>query len=1559
MGVPDPGGFCPDPLFSLSQSWNTSSPDVSVCLVKTVLVMVPCGALWLTFPPYLYSLLRSETRQIPQTALNVVKTVLGMGLVLLGVGDLGMWVNQELSTPADIMDPVIRIITWILVVVIVQVERNRGCRNSCVGWIFWVVYLIFSVPRLYSQAKRRTSTGEESTLDDAELASTSLAFGISLILWILAFLVDDQPLYIGPGPIKTSPNPSPELSASFPSNLTFSWFSSMCWSGFRRSIVAEDLWDLNPRDASTTLVPKFNSFWDPQLKSANLEQRNENCVSHAYFNSDLDTAIVTPTKSTKKNKRDGLSVFQPLIKTFGVSFLCSSSLKLLHTILTFIPPLLLKNLIEFSENQDPIWKGILYAILLFCSTMVQTIVFTQFSHWMSLMGIWIKSCLVSAIYRKSLTVTAQAKKNSCSGEVVNLMSVDCQRICDMTQSINMLWDVPLKVIIALWWLWQLLGPSVLAGVGMMILLIPVNGVLVFMMRNIQIQQMKAKDVRMKKMNELLRGIKILKLYAWENSFMKEVEQIRNGEIKLMKRMSYFFVGMYFIMSCTPFIITLVTFGTYVLSSPENILDSTKAFTALALFNIISFPLSFLPMVISGTVQASVSVNRINQFMKNEELDPNAVEKSEDTKSNMAVDVQNATFQWDREISKEIKEPQEIPKIKKKASGKLEGETLVNGKNGNANIVSNGGDGRGQSFALKDITFNIPRGSLCAVVGSVGSGKSSLLSCLLGDMIKTTGQVKVNGRIAYVSQQPWIQNSTLKQNILFESNKDDDFYDKVLDDCALLPDLKMLPAGDQTEIGENGINLSGGQRARVSLARAVYSGADVYLLDDPMSAVDSQVGKHLFERVIGPSGSLADTTRILVTHGLTYLPLMDQIIVLREGTISEIGTYKELVEQQGDFSEFLMQYLSEKEESGKKHEEVIEDDLEKTDAKKDDGGNPKKQKQYNDEKSATGHVSWRVYSLYFRNMGYCTLCCCILFFALFQVFKAMSAVWLTIWTDVNTTVSNHTLAFINESQIIGVTNESQTNAVANETQLGQNTKVDFYLGVYAAWGLAQAIMIMLATLLLYAGILSGAKKFHHNMLRGILRAPMAFFDTTPQGRIINRFGKDIDVLDTVLPRMLSMLLISIFNVTVTLLVIVGVVPEAAVPIFVVLLIYYGVQKVYVATSRQLKRLESVSRSPIYSHFGETVAGASTIRAYGLEQRFIVESERRVDENHKASFVSVICTRWLAIRLETIGNVIILAAALLVVLGRDNLSPGLVGLGVSYSLQVTMALNWFVRNVSDMEANIVAVERMQEYTDVTQEDDLEKEDTAPAEDWPAQGNIRLEGYCLRYREGLDLVLKDITAEMAGGTRVGIVGRTGAGKSSLTLALFRLIEPAAGTITIDGLDITSMGLHQLRSRLTIIPQDPVLFSGSLRKNLDPFDSYPDDRLHSALRQAHLLPYVRSLEAGLLHEVAEGGENMSVGQRQLVCLARALLRKTKVLVLDEATAAVDLETDDLIQQTIRTEFTGCTVITIAHRINTIVDYDQVMVLEEGRLVEMDNPAVLREREGSIFRSMCQDAGI
>ncbi|XP_032595394.1 multidrug resistance-associated protein 1 isoform X10 [Drosophila grimshawi] len=1537
--------FCGSTFWDANETWWTTDPDFTPCFEQTVLVWTPCAFFWLFVLFDFWYLKASLDKNIPWGKLNTAKLFVNLGLLVITALDLIMALvkkGDEMGSgplyALDIWGPIIKFATFLMLLIFIPLNRKYGVQTSGCQFIFWFLLVIFSIPRCRTEARLNNQRNEitnsqqvspnDFSWEEYQFVSFYIFFAFSCVMLVLNCFSDKLPRQTK---YHRGPNEIPELSASFLSRITYRWFDGMALKGYRNPLEEKDLWDLRPQDSCKEVMPTFAHYWNQNVRKNHKQTSNAKHEPKAKF-SNGRVSFENPESSGKKK---GLaSIMPPIYKSFGGIFLFGSFFKLITDVLTFAQPQVLGLIISYVEdyekNPQPEWKGILYSVALFVLASAQTFILAQYFHRMFIVGLRIRTALINCIYRKALRISNAARKQSTVGEIVNLMAVDAQRFMDLTTYLNMLWSAPLQIALALYFLWQQLGPSVLAGLAVMIIMIPLNGFIASRIKTYQIRQMKYKDDRVKLMNEVLSGIKVLKLYAWEPSFEKQVLDIRDKEIATLRSTAYLNASTSFLWSCAPFLVSLVTFATYLLSSEANQLSVEKVFVSLALFDIMKLPLTIIPMLTVDIAETQVSVGRINKFLNSEELDPNNVQH--DASKPHPMTIENGFFSWGEE----------------------------------------------DEITLKNINIEVRQNNLVAIVGTVGSGKSSVIQAFLGEMEKISGSVNTVGTMAYVPQQAWIQNATVRDNILFGKPYDRKRYNRVIDACALRTDIEILSAGDQTEIGEKGINLSGGQKQRISLARAVYSDADLYLLDDPLSAVDAHVGKHIFEEVIGPKGMLAKKTRVLVTHGITFLPQTNNIYVMKLGEITESGTYSELLKSKGAFSDFLMQHLQEgdveEEEIDQIKRQLSQTDpelvvpfekaiaLARTESLSDSisinsasslmGGSlrrrGKRQNSYDSggsaaslkkkqeiegklietEKSQTGGVDFAVYKHYIKSVGIFLSVATLVLNFVFQGFQIGSNLWLTKW--------------------------SNDKEVENDTGLR-----NMYLGVYGAFGVGQVVARYLSGLALALGGLHCSLEVFSKLISMVLKWPMEMFDTTPLGRILSRFAKDVDTVDNVLPQIVSQFLSTCYSVLATIVVI-----SISTPIFLAVIvpiafIYYFAQRFYVATSRQLMRLESVSRSPIYSHFGETVTGVSTIRAYTVQDRFIDESDGKVDKNQVCKYPSLIANRWLAVRLEMVGNLIILFASLFAVLGGQT-NPGLVGLSVSYALQVTQTLNWLVRMSSDIETNIVSVERIKEYGETKQEAPWELEsDKQKPKNWPADGRVEFQNFQVRYREGLDLVLRGVSFNITGGEKVGIVGRTGAGKSSLTLALFRIIESAGGKILIDGVDIASMGLHMLRSRLTIIPQDPVLFSGSLRSNLDPFEIKTDEELWKALELSHLKAFAKSLAAGLNHEISEGGENLSVGQRQLVCLARALLRKTKVLILDEATAAVDLETDDLIQKTIRSEFKECTVMTIAHRLNTILDSDKVIVLDKGQITEFASPDELLGNPKSAFYSMAKDANL
>ncbi|XP_054885537.1 canalicular multispecific organic anion transporter 1 [Poeciliopsis prolifica] len=1558
--------MCASPLdeYCGSVFWNGSyldreDPDLPVCLEQTVLVWIPLGFLWLSAPWNLMSLCkRSQVNTKGRTKLYLCKqlvvfllflTAIG-GLIVTLVEDFGPNSSAEKNSAVYYTNPVLFAVTWILLLLCQEgVRRKEKAVDSASLFLFWLLLVLCDIFPFQTHLREALRLGE--VRDVPRFSLFYVCFGLEVIALILSALADISP------ESKELVKKNPEAGAAFLSRITFNWINSMVVKGYKNPLVQEDMWDLNEVDSTAYISQGFNHHMNFELGKARIRFQKElkdklikirgNSMEAPLQSNGLEKGVnqdvlmmeetgkkEDENKKKKKKKEDtnypNSWLVTTLYKTFKWLLIESAFFKLLQDLLAFVSPQLLKLMVSFTQDKSRYaWEGYLYAVLLLLVALLQSLFLQQYFQRCFVLGMKVRTALMAAVYKKALVMSNDNRKESTVGETVNLMSADAQRFNDVTNFIHLLWSCPLQIIVSIVFLWLELGPSTLAGLLVMVLMVPINGFLATKARNFQIENMKFKDKRMKIMNEMLNGIKILKLFAWEPSFQTQVEDIRGEELKVMRKFAYLTSVSTFIFTCAPALVSLATFAVFVSVNSNNILTAEKAFTSISLFNILRFPLAMLPMLIASIVQTMVSKKRLEKFLGGDDLDSDIVRH--DPSFNSAISISNGSFAWEKDS-----EP-----------------------------------------LLKNVSLDIKPGRLVAVVGAVGSGKSSLMSALLGEMHSTKGFINIQGSLAFVPQQAWIQNATLRDNILFGSPYEEQRFEDVLEACALGPDLKLLSAGDLTEIGEKGINLSGGQKQRVSLARAAYSQADILLLDDPLSAVDSHVGKHLFDKVIGPKGILQNKTRVLVTHGISFLPFVDEVVVLVNGQVSEVGSYQSLRASKGAFSEFLDTYA--KEQSNQTHskedgyQDIVDletiherDDLQADSSledavsvslrrensirrsqrgtgssfrlKKNDSVKPtedvnetkKGQRLIEKETMETGQVKFSVYLQYLRAMGWGYTFWIIFIYFIQNVAFIGQNLWLSDWT--NDAVDYYNITY--------------------PTQ-----KRDTRVGVFGALGLAQGILVFLGTLLLANASVSASRILHSRLLNNILRVPMLFFDTTPIGRVVNRFAKDIFTVDEAIPQSFRSWILCLLGVLGTLFVICLATPYFTIIIIPLAVIYFFVQRFYVATSRQLRRLDSVSRSPIYSHFGETVSGLSVIRAYKHQERFLKHNEVTIDENLKSVYPWIVSNRWLAIRLEFVGNLVVFFAALFAVIARNNLDSGLVGLSISYALNVTQTLNWLVRMTSELETNIVAVERVSEYCELVNEAPWVTQHR-PSEKWPEAGRLKFVDYKVRYRPELDLVLNGITCDIGSTEKIGIVGRTGAGKSSLTNCLFRIIEAADGRILIDDVDISKIGLHDLRNRLTIIPQDPVLFSGPLRMNLDPFDKFSDEELWRVLELSHLKDYVAGLKEGLQHEVAEGGENLSVGQRQLLCLARALLRKSRILILDEATAAVDLETDDLIQTTIRKEFSHCTVLTIAHRLHSIMDSSRVMVLDAGQIVEFDSPSNLMQKRGH-FYSMAKDAGI
>eukprot|EP00741_Cyanophora_paradoxa_P003785 tig00000718_g3679.t1 len=1261
------------------------------------------------------------------------------------------------------------------------------------------------------------------------------------------------------------------------------------------------------------------------------------------------------------------SFLRAMRRAFGTRFFLAAPVKLVHDVLQYMNPILLHALLSFVAQHGSKQAGSGFAIAfgMLLVPLLQILLIHQYFHMVFRTGMHIRAGLVGAIYKKALTLSNSARQGASVGQIVTLMSADAQRLMDLTTYLHIIWSGPFQIILSIALLYQIVSWAAFSGLAVMVLMMPINTVIAKKIAGMRKECVKATDERVKVSNEVFQGIKIIKLYAWERPFIEKLTGVRGKELDQIGRMVYAQAASTFVSQFGPILVSLVTFGTYALAG--NKLTAAAAFTTLQLFNLLRFPLMMLPNIVNGLAQSKVAINRMSEFLLKDEVDLDYIEAiprvpESGLEKQELVRFRKACFSWD---------------VAEADKGKA-----IALKDHKAAAAAAPAPAPPPKMHLKDVSFSVRQGDLVMVVGPVGSGKTSLLSAIIGEMRHCAGEVAMLSpaslRVAYVAQESWISNATLRDNVCFGLPYERAAYERTVAACALVADFSVLPAGDLTEIGEKGINLSGGQKARVALARAVYSDSALYLLDDPLSAVDSHVAKHIFEECV--QGVLGAKTRVLCTHHLQYLPHADLVLVLKDGQVAEAGTYRELVSSGLDFAALLKSYGYHDDEEqaaaapaadgvGKEGEGAA---AAKPGAKGEQGaangtpakagapgeaakpagtpqaagppGGPGKGGAANGagagaekgrlikaEARAKGGVDAKVYKAYILACGgTAAIAMLLVLWTLSNIFRVGSDYWLAYWSAHET---GHRVA-----------------------PAGSQRGSSFYLSGYALFGLAVSIGILARSLQLTFACLRGARVLHDRMFQTVLRAPMSFFETTPLGRITNRFSADQDKIDQSISGSMSMYINTVFTVASSLMVIIVVSPWFILPMVPLAFLYRGIQRYYIASSRELKRLDSVSRSPIYAHFSETLSGLATVRAFKVQQRFEAENERRLDESQRAYYCLNASNRWLGSRLEFVGASIVFLASLLIVVGRDAIDPGIAGLSMTNASTVTGWLSWMVRVSTEVEMQMNAVERALEYCELAPEAPAVMEESRPPRGWPARGAIEFEKLVVKYRH--EPVLKGLSASIRHGEKIGIVGRTGAGKSTLMTALFRLVEPAGGAIRVDGVDITAIGTEDLRSKLSIIPQDPVLFSGSLRSNLDPFSLHSDPELWSVVDRIGMRRLVEEHEKKLEYPISEGGSNLSAGQKQLVCLGRCLLRKSKILVLDEATSSVDQATDAAIQATVREEFKDATVLAIAHRLNTILDADRVLVLDQGQVAEFDSPRALAAIEGGIFASMLAQSG-
>ncbi|KTW28893.1 hypothetical protein T552_01522 [Pneumocystis carinii B80] len=1519
-----------------------STSFMDICFSRKSTSFLHCG---------LDELNRQNLKEYKIKPSKQMSVIITEGIIVLFIILLYYFFLDESKYPLFIIN---RIFTWVYVFILIAIRAASIDVESIplsTLWYHTSLLYAFHLPLFYIDLRSMIIAHEATILIMLSSINMVLVFVLNAIV-LLSRKGNRTVRLIALNGL----NPSKEKLSSILSMFTFSWIDPIIIQGFRKSLTFSDIWDLTEGEHSAAVLDAFYT--------------------------------------TKKASHLKYTLVRHFKATITAQFVWGT----LFTIMSFAPVIFLKLILEYIDNpknqtKEAVW---MYVIGMFFSSVISTFFMSQSYYVGRKLCIKIRSVLVGEIYSKALRRHNNSRSLTSNddtidsfqatiGTIINLVAVDAYKISEVYAYLhNLFITVPLHLIVSFILISRIFGWSAIIGFSVIIIFIPINSYFSALYHKIQKEIMSISDTRINLINEIFQNIRLIKYFAWEENVTQNVNSIREEEIKKLWKK---YILLSFALLCwnaSSVIASLITFLVYT-KIAHNKLTAPIAFTSLALFSSFRAPLEQLSEIVSNFMDSKVSINRIDAFLKEEEIERHSRDADYLLPDDFIIGFKNASFTW---ASK---------------NDVLE----------NTEIYLN-------SFRIYDLNISFPVDKLTVIIGPVGSGKTSLLMALLGEMTNLGGKEFCPGKynknylipdhqtgftesVAYCAQQPWLLSDTIRNNILFYSSYDSQKYNKIVKACALERDFQILDGGDQTEVGEKGIILSGGQKQRISIARAFYSNAKYIILDDCLSSVDSYTAKWIFNYCI--KGELSNgRTIIMTTHNENLcVPDADFVIIMDNGRVSAQGTPNDLFESKlldrcesslktVPSSTSLIHSIHSSQISLKEQEFGLYEEKSETneydikDTKAFDTFDSSKGRLIEEEGYLSTSMNKNIYIEYTKYFGgKFFLFVLFLSFIIPPILNVCQSLWVRKWTqDKSIRFSYYSRDFqkdqLNEKNNIFYTiyyffittfkrfSHMSTNHAHQTKYQNSSLNLNYYINIYILISLLYIFSTFFRIIMAFTGGIRVSIKLHEKLFQSVLGAKIRFFDATPIGRIMKRFSNDIGVVDQEVSYISLTLVYDFFNSICLILIITYIIPSFLVSEIFIMIIYVAIALFYIRPSRRLKDLDSITKSPIYQHFRETLTGINTIRAYGYEKIFIRENLQKLDLNNRPFIYLWVCNRWLSVRIDFIGGLISLFAGIFIILNIDSLDSGLAGIILFYIVSFTDHMLWLVRLYTINELNFNNVERIREFFFIEQEASAIIPSNRPGKDWPEKGEIVVQNIVVQYMPELQPAISNLSFKVDPCSKVGIVGRTGAGKSTIATAFFRLIELQSGSIIIDGVNISTIGLRDLRRSLTIIPQDPVLFKKSLRYNLDPFNIFTDAEIFEALRRVHLIGS-KSMEEesknsntniflDLNTQIEEGGNNLSHGQRQLICLARSLLKSSRIIIMDECTASIDYNMDTKIQKTIRSEFSCCTILTIAHRLKSIIDYDKILVLDSGKLLEYDHPYLLLQNPQSEFRFMCESSG-